>query len=73
MNTTTNNSGIFTTYSYKYPDEVYRLYKITGLNTNLNYTFGSNPYSETIFDPVSGQVKTDTIDTLGNVTGISAT
>ena len=73
INTVTDNSGIATTYSYKYPDETYRLYKITGLNTNLNYTYGSNPYAVTIFDSISGQVKTDTIDAIGNVTGISAT
>ena len=73
VNTTTDNANNVTTYSYNSPDGSYRLYTVTGLNTNLQYTYGNRPYTISIYDNISHQTKTDTIDELGNVTGISST
>jgi RHS repeat-associated protein len=75
IHTETDNAGNVTLYLYNYPDASCRLHNVlnTNLNINLQYTYGQNPYTVTTTDNISGQTKTDTIDVLGNVTGISAT
>ena len=70
--TTADNAGNVTIYTYL-DSYAGRLYKVKGLNTDIQYDYYASPYKVKVKDNISGIAKTQTMDAAGNVTSALTT